>query len=99
MRHVMWRAQSQITCGGVRSIVDIGAGAATSIYLASSPEVEGRTGKYYIDCKPAVANWKVYVPSTRERFWGLSCELTGEEFDVAALTSADAFKRATALTV
>ena len=28
-------------------------GAATSIYLATSPEVEGITGEYFIDCKPA----------------------------------------------
>lgn len=63
------------------------AGAATSIYLASSPEVEGITGKYYVDSKPAVASWKVYVNETREKFWDLSCEMTGESFDVAALTS------------
>jgi hypothetical protein len=63
------------------------AGAQTSIYLARSPEVEGISGKYYVDCKPAVANWKVYVKETRERFWDLSCEMTGESFDVAALTS------------
>lgn len=62
-------------------------GAATSIHLASSPEVEGITGKYYVDSKPAVASWKVYVNDTREKFWDLSSELTGEAFDVAALTS------------
>lgn len=75
------------------------AGAATSIYLASSPEVEGVTGKYYINCKPAVANWKVYVEQTRERFWDLSCEMTGEPFDVEALTNPSSNKTPSAVSV
>ena len=49
--------------------------------------MEGITGKYYIDCKPAVASWKVYVNEQREKLWDLSSELTGEAFDVAALAS------------
>jgi hypothetical protein len=74
--------------GVVKTVMNIKTpedGAATNIYLASSPEVEGITGKYYENCKPAVASWKVYVADTREKFWDLSCELTGEAFDVAAL--------------
>lgn len=63
-------------------------GAATSIYLASSADVEGITGKYYENCKPMVANWKAYVADSRKRFWDLSCEMTGEEFDVAVLVEA-----------
>ena len=31
-------------------------GAGTSIYLASSPEIEGITGRYYADCKPKTSS-------------------------------------------
>lgn len=69
-------------------------GAQTQIYMARSPEVEGITGKYYIDSKPAIASWKVYNDDTRKRFWDLSCEMTGETFDVEALTSGSAAVKA-----
>jgi hypothetical protein len=61
--------------------------------------VEGISGKYYVDCKPAVASWKVYVSDSRERFWDLSCEMTDESFDVAALTSRSSAKSPAAVKV
>lgn len=63
-------------------------GAQTSIYLASSPEVEGVSAKYFIDSQPATASYKAYDAGSRERFWDLSCELTGSSFDVEALCAA-----------
>lgn len=60
-------------------------GAQTSIYLASSPAVEGVSAKYFVDSKPATASYKAYDAGARARFWDLSCELTGSPFDVEAL--------------
>ncbi len=51
-------------------------GAATSIYLASSPEVEGETGKYYVDCRRAVSSNDSYNHDTARRLWEVSQELT-----------------------
>lgn len=63
-------------------------GAQTSIYLASSPEVEGVSAKYFVDSKPATASFKAYDAGARARFWDLSCELTNTAFDVEALAKA-----------
>lgn len=58
--------------------------------------MEGISGKYYIDSKPAVASWKVYNNDTRERLWDMSCEMTNEAFDVAALAGSSASVKAAA---
>jgi NAD(P)-dependent dehydrogenase (short-subunit alcohol dehydrogenase family) len=50
-------------------------GARTSIYLASSPEVEGVTGKYFVKCRPAVPSKKARDESAARRLWELSEEL------------------------
>lgn len=63
-------------------------GAATSIYLASSPDVKGVTSKYYIDSKPATGNGDAYDPEIREKLWDLSCEMTGCSADVKAAVAA-----------
>ncbi|GIL82627.1 hypothetical protein Vretimale_11990 [Volvox reticuliferus] len=51
-------------------------GAATSIYLASSPEVEGVTGKYFVNCSRAVSSNDSYNHDTARRLWEISQELT-----------------------
>jgi NAD(P)-dependent dehydrogenase (short-subunit alcohol dehydrogenase family) len=51
-------------------------GAQTGIYLASSPEVEGVTGKYFVDCKPVESSPESYDKSTAEKLWQVSLELT-----------------------
>jgi NAD(P)-dependent dehydrogenase (short-subunit alcohol dehydrogenase family) len=53
-------------------------GAQTSIYLASSPEVEGVTGKYFTDCKPVQSSLESYDNATAEKLWQVSLELTGK---------------------
>jgi NAD(P)-dependent dehydrogenase (short-subunit alcohol dehydrogenase family) len=53
-------------------------GALTSIYLASSPEVEGVTGKYFSDCKPEDSSIESYDKTTAERLWRTSLELIGK---------------------
>ena len=52
-------------------------GADTLIYLASSPEVEGMTGKYVADRKMKVASDAAYDETLQKKLWEASQELTG----------------------
>jgi retinol dehydrogenase 14 len=52
-------------------------GADTVIYLASSPDVKGMTGKYLSDRKLITASDMAYDEDLRERLWEISEELTG----------------------
>lgn len=47
-------------------------GAETAIWLATSPEVEGVTGRYFSDKKPISAQAIVHDPAAMERLWALS---------------------------
>jgi len=49
-------------------------GAATAIYLASSPAVEGVSGKYFVDCRAAS-----YDENLARRLWDASARLSGIE--------------------
>jgi hypothetical protein len=53
-------------------------GAQTSIYLASSPEVEGLSGKYFVDCKVVDSSPISHDQAVAERLWQVSMELTGK---------------------
>jgi NAD(P)-dependent dehydrogenase (short-subunit alcohol dehydrogenase family) len=50
-------------------------GADTSVYLASSPEAEGITGRYFADRKPRTSNRSSYDTSTTTRLWQVSADL------------------------
>lgn len=52
-------------------------GAETIIYLASSPEVAGVSGKYFVDCKPKRASDAAYDEEAAKKLWQRSLELTG----------------------
>jgi NAD(P)-dependent dehydrogenase (short-subunit alcohol dehydrogenase family) len=52
-------------------------GARTSIYLASSPEVEGVTGQYYVKCKAAKPSRPAQDAQAAQRLWRVSEELVG----------------------
>ncbi len=52
-------------------------GAQTSIYLASSPEVKGITGKYYANCLPKKSDPVTYDVSIAQKLWQVSSELVG----------------------
>ena len=52
-------------------------GARTSIYLASSPEVEGVSGRYFVKEKPVVSSPQSRDQAAAERLWRLSVEMTG----------------------
>jgi NAD(P)-dependent dehydrogenase (short-subunit alcohol dehydrogenase family) len=53
------------------------SGAATSIYLASSPQVEGISGKYFSNCKPRRSTKISYDVAVQHRLWDISAQLTG----------------------
>jgi retinol dehydrogenase 14 len=50
-------------------------GAATSIYLASSPEVEGVTGTYFADSKPKAPSPASHENAAAARLWQISLDL------------------------
>src|ERR1700722_11024493 len=52
-------------------------GARTSIYLASSPEVEGISGEYFVKCKPRKPRRWAQDPEAARRLWEVSEELVG----------------------
>jgi NAD(P)-dependent dehydrogenase (short-subunit alcohol dehydrogenase family) len=52
-------------------------GAQTSVFLASSPDVEGVTGKYFDKCKERQPNRQALDDAAPERLWAVSEELTG----------------------
>ncbi|CAG9460028.1 unnamed protein product [Pedinophyceae sp. YPF-701] len=51
-------------------------GAQTSIYLCSSPAVEGVSGKYYDKCEPVSSSPISYDVDVAKRLWDVSMELT-----------------------
>ena len=50
-------------------------GAATSIYLASSPQVEGVTGTYFANSKPKTSSTASYDETAAARLWRISADL------------------------
>jgi NAD(P)-dependent dehydrogenase (short-subunit alcohol dehydrogenase family) len=52
-------------------------GARTSVYLASSPEVEGVSGKYFMKSKVAKESRDAQDAAAIEKLWQTSAELTG----------------------
>ncbi len=52
-------------------------GAQTTIYLASSAEVEGATGKYYANCREKNSNKESYDLGVARRLWDISEQMTG----------------------
>lgn len=52
-------------------------GAQTSIYLASSPEVNGVTGKYFDKCKAVRSSKASYGEAAQQRLWMLSEKMAG----------------------
>jgi NAD(P)-dependent dehydrogenase (short-subunit alcohol dehydrogenase family) len=53
-------------------------GARTSLYLATSPEVSGRSGLYFVGEQPVPSSPASRDRAAARRLWELSEELTGE---------------------
>ena len=79
--------------GGQFRIKSVAAGAATTVYAATAPELEGRGGVYLEDCHVAVVKddprdtdgVRSYAldPALARRLWTVSEELVGERFALA----------------
>jgi len=52
-------------------------GAATSVYLASSPEIEGITGKYFIKSAESTSSPLSYAKEYQKKLWDASERLVG----------------------
>jgi len=52
-------------------------GSKTSVYLAASPEVEGRSGGYYSDCRLIEPSAAALKDEDGERLWEISARLVG----------------------
>lgn len=50
-------------------------GAATSIFLASSPEAQGKSGQYWDNCRPKPPAQSAQDPEQTARLWEISLEL------------------------
>jgi NAD(P)-dependent dehydrogenase (short-subunit alcohol dehydrogenase family) len=53
-------------------------GSKTSVFLASSPEVEGITGKYFVDKKQTRSSEVTYDSRVRKKLWDLSEKMAGK---------------------
>ena len=53
------------------------AGARTSVYLASSPDVNGVTGQYFYKCQVTSPSKAALDDEAAARLWDVSAELTG----------------------
>lgn len=58
-------------------MIDAVEGAATTIYLASSPDVEGESGKYFKNERPVASRKVTYNRDIAARLWDASAKLTG----------------------
>ncbi len=52
-------------------------GAETIVYLASSQEVEGVTGKYFVNKRPVTSSRESNDEAVARRLWEVSERLTG----------------------
>jgi hypothetical protein len=52
-------------------------GAATSIHLASAPELEQVTGRYFANSHPKKSSGQSYDQATAARLWQVSADLVG----------------------
>jgi NAD(P)-dependent dehydrogenase (short-subunit alcohol dehydrogenase family) len=64
--------------------ISAASGAKTSIYLAASSDVEGKTGGYYVRCKPGHMSKKAQSDDEARRLWEVSEQLIAEADTAAA---------------
>lgn len=63
-------------------MITVEKGAETSVHLASSDEVSGQTGHYWVKCKQHWSNRPSQDPKLAEALWVKSEELVGQKFDL-----------------
>jgi hypothetical protein len=60
----------------IRALLSPEDGAKTSIYLASSPELAGTSGKYFSDCKEVAADGASDDLALARALWDKSAQLS-----------------------
>lgn len=60
-----------------RNLIGPAEGAKTGVYLATSPEVKGVSGKYFSEQKMVASSSASYDKDAARRLWGVSLRLTG----------------------
>jgi NAD(P)-dependent dehydrogenase (short-subunit alcohol dehydrogenase family) len=60
-----------------RNLIGPKKAAETIVYLATSAEVQGVTGKYFFEKKPVSSSAASYDADTAKRLWDISIEMTG----------------------
>ena len=68
--------------GLIKKVINLSAknvskGAETSIYLATSPEVDGISGKYFVDCQQIQSSPMSYDETAAQQLWAVSAEMVG----------------------
>jgi len=87
-----WEMMRSRAASGEMKLKTIPAGAATSVYAATAPELEGRGGFYLYDCQIAEVNDDASIrdavrsyavdPSAAKRLWSVSEEMVEQSFPV-----------------
>ncbi|HVP20204.1 MAG TPA: SDR family oxidoreductase [Spirochaetia bacterium] len=57
--------------------VSVEEGARTSVYLASSDEVKGVSGKYFVKCREEQSSPASHDPESMKKLWEISAKMTG----------------------
>jgi NAD(P)-dependent dehydrogenase (short-subunit alcohol dehydrogenase family) len=70
--HIVWRMMKPF-------MISVVKGAETSLHVASSPELEGVTGKYFVKCQVKWPSRYSQNDDLAERVWALSAKMTGLE--------------------
>jgi retinol dehydrogenase 12 len=60
-----------------RFAIDVEKGARTSIHLAASPDVEGASGRYFSECRPAAPSAPACDRDVQGKLWDISAAMTG----------------------
>ncbi|MCU1398409.1 MAG: oxidoreductase, short-chain dehydrogenase/reductase family protein [Acidimicrobiales bacterium] len=81
MRALRDRAKAA-PAGGLPAYKSIPAGAATTVWAATAPELAGLGGVYLADCQLATPNPWALDRASASRLWTLSEQLVGQRFEV-----------------
>jgi NAD(P)-dependent dehydrogenase (short-subunit alcohol dehydrogenase family) len=68
------------------SVDSLEQGIEATVRLASAPQLEGVTGRFFDRQAEARADRQAYDPEARRRLWNLSVELTGADTDAVAVS-------------
>ena len=78
-----WDLVQRIVVGMFMKSAD--QGAETPLHLATSADVEGVSGRYFVDCREKQPAAHAVDPSTAARLWEISETLTGLRYDFSGL--------------